>query len=92
MTSSLFSLARYPFSRPLTVRSFGTEGRQVPKPIPPRTDTYEFIIFRGSDIKDLHVSEIQSKAEDTAPQDPAILSAVRHDLHWSLLSLFVKVK
>ncbi|CAI8028332.1 Protein LSM14 homolog B, partial [Geodia barretti] len=62
---------------PLTVRSYGTEGRQVPKPIPPRTETYEFIIFRGSDIKDLHVSEIQAKTEqqDPAPQDPAILSA-----------------
>jgi protein LSM14 len=59
------------------VRSYGTEGRQVPKPIPPRTETYEFIIFRGSDIKDLHVSEIQAKTElqDPAPQDPAILSA-----------------
>lgn len=58
------------------VRSFGTESRQVPKPIPPRTDTYEFIIFRGSDIKDLHVSEIQGKTDDPGPQDPAILSAV----------------
>ena len=50
----------------------------MPKPIPPRTETYEFIIFRGSDIKDLHVSEIQAKTElqDPAPQDPAILSAV----------------
>ena len=58
-----------------SVRSFGTEDRQVPKPIPPRTETYEFIIFRGSDIKDLHVSEIPPKTDD-APQDPAIVSAV----------------
>ena len=60
---------------PPAVRSFGTEDRQVPKPIPPRTETYEFIIFRGSDIKDLHVSEM-AKMEDV-PQDPAIVSAVR---------------
>ena len=57
------------------VRSFGTEDRAVPKHIPPRNETYEFIIFRGSDIKDLHVSEIPKQGE--APQDPAILSAVR---------------
>ena len=56
------------------VHSFGTEDRQVPKPIPPRTETYEFIIFRGSDIKDLHVSERAPKTED-APQHPVIVSA-----------------
>lgn len=67
LSSSLFRLP--------SVRSFGTEDRQVPKPIPPRAETYEFIIFRGSDIKDLHVSEIPAKTED-APQDPAIVSAV----------------
>ena len=65
-----------PFS--FTVRSFGTEDRPAPKAIPPRNETYEFIIFRGSDIKDLVVSEMPktSTEEDTAPQDPAILSAV----------------
>ena len=62
----------------LPVRSFGTEGRPAPKVIPPRNETYEFIIFRGSDIKDLHVSEMPktSSEEDATPQDPAILSAV----------------
>lgn len=64
-----------PLLPPGSVRSFGTEDRQVPKPIPPRAETYEFIIFRGSDIKDLHVSEIPAKTEE-APQDPAIVSAV----------------
>ena len=52
------------------MRSFGTEDRQVTKFIPPRNDVYEYIIFRGSDIKDIHV--------DDAPKpemvDPAILS------------------
>ena len=49
------------------------------KPIPPRNETYEFIIFRGSDIKDLNVIDVpshSSEQEDPAPQDPAILSAV----------------
>lgn len=49
------------------------------KPIPPRNETYEFIIFRGSDIKDLNVIDVPSQSsepEDPAPQDPAILSAV----------------
>ncbi len=69
------------------VRSFGTENRQVPKPIPPRNEIYEFIIFRGSDIKDLNVIDVpsQTEAEDSAPQDPAIVSAVR------LLCVFVCV-
>ena len=56
-----------------TVRSFGTEDRPAPKHIPPRNETYEFIIFRGSDIKDLHVSGMAGKPEE-APPDPAILS------------------
>ncbi len=56
------------------VRSFGTEDRPVTKHIPPRNETYEFIIFRGSDIKDLHVSDVPK--QDELPQDPAILSAV----------------
>jgi protein LSM14 len=56
------------------VRSYGTETRPAPKQVPPRNEVYEYIIFRGSDIKDLSVSEIP-KPEDL-PQDPAILSTV----------------
>ncbi len=60
------------------MRSYGTEDRQAAKQIPPRNEVYEFIIFRGSDIKDLNVSEMPEEpaATSSPPQDPAILSAV----------------
>lgn len=39
------------------VRSFGTEDRPTNRPIPGRDEIYEFIIFRGSDIKTIDVVE-----------------------------------
>lgn len=59
------------------VRSFGTENRPTERPIPPRNEVFELIIFRGSDIKDLHVSEPPNKPAAAAPwpQDPAIVEA-----------------
>jgi protein LSM14 len=58
------------------VRSFGTEDRPTERPVAPRDEVYEYIIFRASDIKDLHVCE-PPKTPQTLnsglPNDPAIV-------------------
>jgi len=55
-----------------SVRCFGTEGRKMPE-IPASNEIYDFIIFRGQDIKDLTVLE----SGNPAINDPAILSVNR---------------
>lgn len=55
-----------------SVRSFGTEGRKLPE-IPPSSEIYDFIIFRGQDIKDLTVLEGNNKSQPQQ-QDPAVMS------------------
>eukprot|EP00931_Biecheleriopsis_adriatica_P018655 TRINITY_DN12992_c0_g1_i1.p1 TRINITY_DN12992_c0_g1~~TRINITY_DN12992_c0_g1_i1.p1 ORF type:complete len:337 (+),score=93.00 TRINITY_DN12992_c0_g1_i1:230-1240(+) len=51
-----------------SVRCLGTEGRKTPE-IPASNEVYDFIIFRGQDIKDLRVESANS-----VMNDPAILS------------------
>lgn len=63
-----------------TVRSFGTEGRKgtPEEEIPASDQVFDFIVFRGADIKDLQVLEAASqqqapKPAPSMPNDPAIL-------------------
>ncbi|KAK9484232.1 Scd6-like Sm domain-containing protein [Lipomyces starkeyi] len=60
------------------VRSFGTEGRRG-KPaeeIPATDNVYEFIVFRGSEVKDLVIEEEEEAPQHpkrAIPNDPAII-------------------
>jgi len=71
-TPTLLSLC---WNRP--VHSHGTEGRRGGvNEIPPSPEVYEYITFRGTDIKDLRVSDVQppKPAAPAFPADPAIIS------------------
>lgn len=61
------------------VRSFGTEGRKG-KPedeTPPSDQVYEYIVFRGTDVKDLRIEEgpntVKENKPPAVPNDPAIV-------------------
>lgn len=55
--------------RVVLVRSFGTEDRETQYPVAPQNQVYDYILFRGSDIKDIRVVNSVS----TLPNDPAIM-------------------
>lgn len=52
-----------------SVRSFGTEDRETQYPVAPQNQVYDYILFRGSDIKDIRVLNNVS----SLPNDPAIM-------------------
>lgn len=51
------------------VRSFGTEDRETQYPIAPQSQVYDYILFRGSDIKNIRVVN----NVPLMPNDPAIM-------------------
>ncbi|KAL8808990.1 MAG: hypothetical protein Q9223_005249, partial [Gallowayella weberi] len=63
------------------VISWGTEGRDPENEVPPSETVYEYIVFRGSDVKDLRIEEAPKENRPPqppqVPDDPAILGSAR---------------
>jgi len=64
------------------VRSFGTEGRKAKQgkhdeDVAPSDELYEYIVFRGTDVKDLRIEETPAAVKENKPpvmpNDPAIV-------------------
>lgn len=52
------------------VRSYGTEGRRIGvDAVPASSNVYQFIVFKGSDVKDLTVSD-----DPPIPEQPVMVS------------------
>ncbi|KAI8906125.1 Scd6-like Sm domain-containing protein [Powellomyces hirtus] len=60
------------------VQSWGTEGRRgnPSEELPPSDEAYPYVVFRGSDVKDLHVMTAPERpppAPMRVPNDPAVI-------------------
>ena len=57
------------------VVSFGTEGRRPEDEVAPTDTVYDYIVFRGSDVKDLRIETPKENQppKPKVPDDPAIL-------------------
>ncbi len=69
----------------IAVRSFGTEGRLAERAVAAHPDTFNFIVFRAGDIKDIRVNE-EPKVEERY-DDPAIVSSEVSGLEICMLML-----
>lgn len=66
------------------MRSFGTEDRPTQYSVPAQTQIYEYILFRGSDIKDISIVNTQQ-----LPNDPAIVSNFETHFQESIIVLTI---
>ena len=71
------------------VVSHGTEGRRgdPAEEIAPSTSVYEYIVFRGSDVKDISFADEQKDNQPEPPQvpdDPAILGVSQDPISFTL--------
>lgn len=59
------------------VSMLGTEGRRPENEVAPLDSVYEYILFRGTDVKDLRIEEapIKEIKPPQVPNDPAILGS-----------------
>ena len=60
------------------MKSYGTEGRELLDTsgqtnfVPPQDTVHAFLLFRGQDIKDLHVHEQKQAPAAAAPKEEAV--------------------
>lgn len=71
--------------------SYGTEGRRGggADEIAPSSSVYEYIVFRGSDVKDISIADEtkeQAPQPPQVPDDPAILGVSPSSLAAYLLA------
>jgi hypothetical protein len=72
--------------------SYGTEDRRTGAEFfPPNPSLYDYILFRGSDVKDLRIEEgPKESAPQQPPNDPAILGVSRFHFFGMVFSLVMK--